>query len=191
MRGPGYYEKGREPAKRRGGQCAAGHELQATVKLGLPSPIDGQRKGNRERGYVKEGNQQVGLRIPCVQNGFVESHHGDRRGEANHSHCAAERRTEPADSLVPSHLTRSHERRLKDKEEYPPEEHCSVNVEQKRARRRGVDELLLYRVAESIDHYGRDDQRHGEVEIVFEQARRIRRSFATRERLRRGSLFDV
>lgn len=53
-----------------------------------------------------------------------------------------------------------------------------------------MDELFLYRVTESIDHYRRDDQRHDEVEIAFEQARTIRR-FATRVALMRSGLFEV
>jgi hypothetical protein len=80
---------------------------------------------------------------------------------------------------------------LKDEEEYPPEEHGPVNIEQKRARRRRVDELLLYRLAESIDHYRRNDQRYDEVEMALEYAGTIRRFFAKRDALMRSGLFNV
>lgn len=117
MGGPGHYEKRGEAPKGCGGQRAGGQQLQPTVKLGFLSPIDGQDERNRERRYVKERNQQIGLRIPCVENGFVESCHGDGRGEANDGHRDAKHHAEPADSLVPADLTCLNQRRLKNEEE--------------------------------------------------------------------------
>src|SRR5215471_7865548 len=68
------------------------------------------------------------------------------------------------------HVASANQRRLQNEEGQPSGENSGVNIENEWTWNRGMDQIPINRVAESVHHHDNDQQRHEEVEISVEDA---------------------
>jgi len=69
-----------------------------------------------------------------------------------------------------SHIVRSNECRLKNEEDHPPGEDRRMKRKNHWPGHGGMEEILVHRVAESVNDGHRNEQRHEEVEVSIDQA---------------------
>jgi len=143
-------------AKGRGSERARCDQHQAAMELRLLAPINGQREWDDERGDVPQRNDQESIAIRKAVMREVEACHHDGSRDAYDGNRGAQSSAEPADLAMHANIVGAHERGLQNEEEQPSSENNGVKIKDKRARRRGVDEVLVDGVAESV-HYRRGD----------------------------------
>lgn len=145
------------------------------MELRLFSPIDSKGKGDGECEDIEKRNEDkwhVSARRG-VENS--EMRHGDRGGDTQHGNRDAQRDTEPTGHAMQTHVVSSDQRGLKDEEEHPHAEDGCMKIEDMWERDGGMDEFFAYCVAEAEHHDNGDKNRHEEVEMVIEQARKLGR----------------
>ena len=161
---PGVREEGvREASERRRGQRAARDQHETAVELRPPSAGERQREGRGEGDHVPERNDQRPdrLDVPLPQ---PEPPHRDRRRHADDRDRESHRQPEPAEPAMEPDVASAHEGGLSGEEGEPAAEERRVDVEDRRPGRRGMQQVLVDREAEAVDHDRGDQQRHGEVE---------------------------
>src|SRR5215475_7067097 len=99
----------------------------------------------------------------------VEMSHGDRRRGAHNGDQRAERSPKPTGRAVPPHVTRAHQSRLQEKKQQPSRKNSGMNVENKRARNRRMNEVLADGSTEPEHHNRRNQQRHQKVKILLKK----------------------
>src|SRR5262249_13241186 len=100
----------------------------------------------------------------------VEVSHDDGDGHSKGSHERGEACANPAELPMQLYVAASHQRRLKDVEGDPSGERGAMHPEKKWPRDRGMKQILVDRPAESGDYDRRKQQRHREVEVLFQQS---------------------
>ncbi len=140
------------------------------MELRLFAPEDGEAETDGEGEHVEEGDDQERGCSRLVKTDGVEARHNDGRGNAKENHEGAERGAEPAQGAVPAHMVGADQRGLKNEEHNPARKSSGVDPEKDGARRRGVEQVLVDSVTETPDHDGRNEQRHGQVEVFIEES---------------------
>lgn len=153
-----------------GSEGAGSDEQQAAVILGLGTPIDAEDERDGEAHHVEQRNDEERIRPRLVKLERVETGHGDGGSDAHEGDGDAEGYPEPTSLLVDANVAGAHEQGLKNVKDEPASENERVEIKDGGARRRGMDEVFVYRVAETV-HDGRgDDERHEEIEIIVERS---------------------
>jgi len=160
------------PTPRSGCEGATGDEQQAAMEFRLLAPKDRQGKRQREAGDIPQRDEDVRVGIGISQNPQMEPFHDNGDSNAERRNHGAESHTEPAEAAMQTNIASAHQGGLKDEKEHPAKEDDSVNIEEQGARRGRVQEILAEGMAKAIDYDGQKEQRHREVEIVPQQARK-------------------
>ena len=70
-----------------------------------------------------------------------------------------------------AHIAGTHQRGLQDEEKHPPGKNDGMDGEDEGWNGRGVQQVLPDGVAETVDRYDGNQQRHAEVEILAQKSR--------------------
>lgn len=157
-----------------------GNQNQAAMEFRFFSPIHGQGKGGGEVDHVPQGNDEKGSGAGLVKLEGVETSHGDGGGNAQHGDYSAEAHAEPPDAAVPAHVVAADQRGLEHEQDQPAGENGRMHIKNEGAGHGGMDEVLVHGVAEAVHHGPEDQQRHEEIEVVFQQGGAARRGGSAR-----------
>ena len=138
------------------------------MKFRCGPPENRQSEDDREHDHVEERNDEKLRRIGgAVQR--VELCHRNAGWNSDDGYGYTETDAAQAQLAVQLHIARPNQYRLDHQQDNPREKDRSVKIENERARIRRMDEVAIDCVAEAIDHDGRDNERHDEVEVAVEQ----------------------
>jgi len=153
-------------AKGRVEERAGSDQHQASMELRLPAPINGEGKGHGEAGNIHRLDNGEGRGVEWVVLLDGEPYYADGGPGADDDNKDGQSNTEPAKPTMQADVVGAHQRGLHNEEHNPRGEHNRVDVQDKGWERRGMDEVVVDGVAESVDHSRSNQQRHEEIKVL-------------------------
>lgn len=113
------------------GQRAGGDQHQAPMELGLPAPVDSERKGHGEADKVHHLDNEESRGVEWVLLLDGEPSHAGRGQNAEDNNGDGESDTEPAEPAMHADVVGADQRGLHNEEHNPSGEHNGVDVQDK------------------------------------------------------------